>query len=212
MKIAVFGASGRIGSRIVTEALNRGHEVSALVRHPENYTFEHLHLRVAKSDLFVTQDVEAGVFNHDAVVCAYSNTKGATPSTIAEITVPLLNGLKQAHVNRLIIVGGAGSLEVAPGVQIVDTPDFPEAYKAASLAQREALKLYKAEKEIEWTYVSPSAEIAPGERTGVFRTGTNQLLKDAQGKSFILMEDFAVAIIDEIENPKHVREQMTVGY
>jgi hypothetical protein len=212
MKIAIFGPSGRIGSRIVNEALNRGHSVTAIVRHPEQYTEERPHLKVAKGDLFKTQDVEASTFDHDVVVCAYNYTQGAQPSTFAEITVPLLNGLKQAHVKRLIIVGGAGSLEVSPGVQLVDTPNFPPEYKPAALAHREALKIYQKEKDIEWTYVSPAAEIAPGERTGKFRTGTNQLITDAQGHSFISMEDYAVAVLDEIESAKHIREQMTVGY
>src|ERR1700749_447871 len=104
MKIAIFGAGGRIGSRIVKEALNRGHEVSALTPHPENYTFEAPHLKVARSNLFDSQDVESGVFDHDAVVCAYNYNPGITaPSIIAEITVPLLNGLKQAGVRRLLI-------------------------------------------------------------------------------------------------------------
>lgn len=212
MKIAVFGAGGRIGSRIVEEALNRGHDVSAVVRHPENYTTIHEHLKVAKGDLFDSQDVETGAFDQDAVVSAYNYTKGATPSTISEIVVPLVNGLKQAYVKRLIVVGGAGSLEVAPGVQLVDTPGFPEAYKEAALAHRKALELYKGENQLDWTYISPAAEIAPGKRTGIFRTGTNQLITDAQGKSFISMEDYAVAVIDEIENPQHIRQQMTVGY
>jgi putative NADH-flavin reductase len=212
MKIAVFGAAGRIGSRIVTEALNRGHDVTAIVRHPEEYTLEKPHLKVAKADLFRTQEVETGAFDHDVVVCSYNYTRGAAPSALTEVAVPLVNGVKQAHVKRLIIVGGAGSLEVSPGVQLVDTPDFPAAYKPAALAAREALKLYKQEKELEWTYVSPSAEIAPGERTGTYRTGTNQLLTATSGESFISMEDFAAAIVDEIENPQHVREQMTVGY
>jgi putative NADH-flavin reductase len=212
MKIAIFGASGRIGSRVVTEALNRGHDVTAIVRHPENYTGEKPHLRVAKGDLFNSQDVEAATFNHDAIVCAYNYTHGATPSTITEITVPLLNGLKQAHVKRLIIVGGAGSLEVSPGVQLVDSQGFPEEYKPAALAHREALKIYQKEKEIEWTYISPAAEIEPGERTGNFRTGTNKLITDEHGRSFISMEDFAVAIVDEIMNPHYIREPFTVGY
>jgi putative NADH-flavin reductase len=212
MKIAVFGAGGRIGSRIVTEALNRGHNVTAVVRHPENYTVIHEHLKVAKADLFNSQDVETGAFNQDAVVSAYSPTNGAPPSTITELAIPLINGLKQAHVKRLIIVGGAGSLEVSPGVQLVDTPDFPAAYKPVSLAHREALKLYQKENELEWTFVSPSAEINPGIRTGKFRTGTNQLLTDAGGKSHISMEDYAVAVIDEIENPMHIKGVMTVGY
>jgi len=212
MKIAVFAAAGRIGSRIVNEALNRGHAVTAVVRHPENYTLIHQHLKVAKADLFNSQDVETGAFDQDAVVSAYSPAKGIPASTITEVAIPLINGLKQAHVKRLLIVGGAGSLEVSPGVQLVDTPDFPAEYKSVSLAHREALKLYQREKELNWTFVSPSAEIYPGERTGKFRTGTNQLLTDAQGRSHISMEDYAVAVIDEIENPMHIREVMTVGY
>src|SRR6185437_5685332 len=165
-----------------------------------------------KADIFNSQDVETAVFNHDAVVSAYNYTHGATPSTLSEVAVPLINGLKQAGVKRLIVVGGAGSLEVGPGVQLVDTPNFPEAYKAGALVQREALKIYRQENELEWTYVSPSAEIEPGERTGNFRTGGNQLLMDEDGRSFISMEDFAVAIVDELINPHHFRARFTVGY
>ncbi len=212
MKIVVFGATGRIGSRIVTEALNRGHEVTAAVRHPENYTVEAPHLRVTKGNLFFAQDVESAVFDHDAVVSAFNYKPGVNPpSTIVEVAVPLLNGLKQAGVKKLLVIGGAGSLEVSPGVQLVDTPGFPEAYKAGALAQRDALKVYQQEKEIEWTYLSPAAETAPGERTGKFRTGKDQLISDAAGKSFISMEDLAVAVIDELETPMHVRERFTVG-
>ena len=120
--------------------------------------------------------------------------------------------MKQAHVKRIIIVGGAGSLEVAPGAQLVDSPQFPAEYKAVALAARDALKIYQKEDELEWTYFSPAAEIAPGERTGVFRTGTNQLISDANGRSFISMEDYAVALVDELEHPQHIRGQMTVGY
>lgn len=212
MKIAVFGAGGRIGSRIVDEALRRGHDVTAAVRHPENYTKIHDHLKVAKADLFNSQNVETAAFNQDAVVVSYAPTNGAPASTLAEVVIPIINGLKQAHTKRLIVVGGAGSLEVAPGKQLVATPDFPEAYKAYALAHREALKIYQKEKELDWTFASPSAEIMPGERTGKFRTATNQLLVDANGKSHISMEDYAIGIIDEIENPMHIREVFTIGY
>jgi len=212
MKIAVFAAGGRIGSRIVLEALNRGHDVTAVVRHPEDFTIIHDHLKVAKGDLFKAQDVETGAFDQDAVVSAYSNTNGAPASTIAELAIPLIKGLKQAHVKRLIVVGGAGSLKVPSGEDLVDTANFPTEYKSTASAHRDALKLYQNEKELDWTYISPSAVIEPGERTGKFRTGTNQLLSDANGKSFISMEDYAVAVVDEIENPIHIREQMTVGY
>jgi putative NADH-flavin reductase len=212
MKIAVFGASGRIGSRIITEALNRGHDVTAVVRKPETYTVIHEHLKVARGDIFESQSVEGAVFDHDVVVSAYSPSHGAAASSIAEVVLPLTKGLKQAHVKRLIVVGGAGSLEVSPGVQVVDTPDFPAEFKAVASAHRDALKAYQKEKELDWTYVSPSAEILPGERTGRFRVGTTQLLTDDQGKSHISMEDFAVAIVNEIENPHFIKKQFTVGY
>ncbi|MDO3642684.1 MAG: NAD(P)-dependent oxidoreductase [Mucilaginibacter sp.] len=212
MKIAIFGATGNIGSRVVTEALNRGHDVTAVMRHPEDYTQIHDHLYVTKGDIFNSQDVEAAVFDHDAVVSAYNFTKGATPSTIVEIAVPLLNGLKQAGVRRLIVVGGAGSLEVAPGVQLVDSPGFPEEFKPAALAHRDALKEYQKEKEIDWTYISPAAYIEPGMRTGIFKTGKDQLITDEHGNSRISMEDFAVAIADELERPAHIKERFTVGY
>lgn len=212
MKIAVFGAGGRIGSRIVTEALNRGHDVTAVVRKPETYTTIHEHLKVAKGDIFETQSVEGAVFDHDAVVNSYSPTGGAAPSTLFELVFPLAAGLKQAGVKRLIVVGGAGSLEVAPGVQLVDAPNFPAEYKAVSLAHRDALKAWQKIDDIDWTFASPSAEIEPGERTGKFRIGTTQLLSDENGRSHISMEDYAVAIINEIENPQFIKKQFTVGY
>jgi putative NADH-flavin reductase len=212
MKIAVFGATGNIGSRVITEALNRGHDVTAIMRHPENYTIEQPHLKVTRGDIFRTQDVEAAVFDHDAVVSAYNFTKGAKPSTIVEVAEPLINGLKQAGVKRLIICGGAGSLEVAPGLQLVDSPGFPAEFKEAALAHRDALKVYQKEKELDWTYISPAAYIEPGERTGNFRRGKDNLLTDEQGNSRISMEDFAVAIVDEIMNPQHIKERFTVAY
>jgi putative NADH-flavin reductase len=212
MKIAVFGAAGRIGSRVVTEALNRGHDVTAVVRKPETYTVIHQHLKVAKGDIFESQSVEGGVFDHDAVVSAYSPGGGAAPSSIAELVLPLTRGLIQAGVKRLVVVGGAGSLEVSPGVQLVDTPTFPAEYKAVSSAHRDALKAYQKVDELDWTYVSPSAEIMPGQRTGKFRIGTTQLLTDEQGKSHISMEDFAIAIVNEIEKPQFIKKQFTVGY
>ena len=212
MKIAIFGAGGRIGSRVVIEALNRGHNVTAVVRHPENYILIHDHLSVAKGDLFDDRKVESAAFDHDAAVSAYSNTNGAPPSTIAEVVPPLIKGLKQAHVKRLIIVGVAGSLKVASGGDLVDTPDFPQAYKAIALAHRDAFKLYQKETGLDWTYISPAAVIEPGQRTGKFRVGTDELIVDAQGRSFITMEDYAVAVVDEIENPLHLKARMTVGY
>lgn len=119
---------------------------------------------------------------------------------------------KQAGVRRLLVVGGAGSLEVEPGVALVDTPDFPAAYKAEALAGRTFLDTLRSETELDWTFLSPSASFEPGERTGTFRVGADQLLADASGASRITMEDYAIALVDEIESPKHSRSRFTVGY
>jgi hypothetical protein len=123
----------------------------------------------------------------------------------------LIDGLARARVGRLVVVGGAGSLEVAPGVQLVDTPEFPAAWKEGSLAQREALAVYRAAA-LDWTYISPAALISPGKRTGQYRTGTDRLVTDEKGESLISIEDYAVAFVDEIENGRFVRRRMTVAY
>jgi putative NADH-flavin reductase len=114
-------------------------------------------------------------------------------------------------VKRLVVVGGAGALELAPGVQLVDTPTFPAHWKGLALAHRDALPLYQ-NSDLDWTYVSPSAIIEPGQRTGHYRIGTNQLLTDAKGNSHISAEDFSVALLDELEHPRFVRQRFTVGY
>ena len=148
---------------------------------------------------------------HDAVVSAYS--PGADPSKVVDAARAHVAALPKAGVKRLIVVGGAGSLEVAPGVQLVDTPEFPAAWKQIALTHRDALAVYRTDGgALEWTYFSPPALIEPGERTGTFRTGTDQLLVDAAGQSRISAEDYAVALLDELENPKHVRGRFTAAY
>ncbi|MBO4272932.1 NAD(P)-dependent oxidoreductase [Microbispora triticiradicis] len=120
--------------------------------------------------------------------------------------------VRQAGVRRLVQVGGAGSLEVAPGVRLVDTPDFPEVYKKEALAGAATLALYREAGDLDWTYVSPAAEIAPGERTGSYRLGGERLLTDAEGRSFVSAEDYAVAVADLLEKGGHARERITVAY
>ena len=124
----------------------------------------------------------------------------------------MIGAVKKAGVKRLLVVGGAGSLEVSPGVQLVDTPDFPEAYKPEALAGRDFLNVLRGERELDWTFLSPSALFVPGERTGKFRLGTDRLLVDAKGESKISMEDYAIALVDELETPRHSRQRFTVGY
>jgi putative NADH-flavin reductase len=124
----------------------------------------------------------------------------------------VLGATKKAGVKRLLVVGGAGSLAVAPGVQLVDAPEFPDIYKAEALAGRDFLNVLRTENELDWTFLSPSALFVPGERTGKFRLGTNELLIGPNGESKISMEDFAMALVDELENPKHSRQRFTIGY
>jgi hypothetical protein len=203
MEIAHFGATGNAGSRIVAEALRRGHEVIAIARNPDKLK-PHTRLTLQRGDVNDQAAVAKLISGHDAVIS----------SVKFQLINPhiLIAAVKQAKLKRLLVVGGAGSLEVAPGVQLVDTPNFPEAYKAEALGGREFLKVLRAEQELEWTFLCPSAEFAPGQRTGKFRLGKDRLLTLPNGESKISMEDFAIAFIDELEYPKHVRERFTVGY
>jgi putative NADH-flavin reductase len=213
MKIALIGATGFIGSAVLQEALNRGHQVTAIVRHPEKLP-QHPNLVAQKGD--VTHEAETAKLaaGHEAVISAYSPGRDVPDIYQGHISGyrQIISGVKKAGVKRLLVVGGAGSLEVSPGVQLVDTPEFPDEWKAGALATREVLYLLRDEPGLEWTFLSPSAMIAPGERTGQFRLGTDQLLTDANGQSRISLEDYAVAMLDELEDPQHIRQRFTVGY
>ena len=213
MKIALIGATGFIGSGILREALDRGHQVTAIVRHTEKLP-QHPNLVARRTDVRDAQETTAAVAGHDAVISGYSPGRDAADVYQEHIAGyrAIIDGVKESGVKRLLVVGGAGSLEVAPGAQLVDTPEFPEQWKPGSLSAREVLYLLRDEPELEWTFLSPSGMIAPGERTGQFRLGTDQLLTDAEGESRISVEDYAVAMLDELENPKHIRQRFTAGY
>src|SRR5882757_5666903 len=208
MKIALFGAGGMIGSRIAQEALARGHEVTAVVRTPGKLAAKHAKLKEVTGDAADAASVARVTAGQDAVISAISiaDQEGLLRATEAQI-----RGAKQSGAPRLLVVGGAGSLEVAPGLQVVDAPGFPDAYKAPALAHREALRVYR-KADLDWTYLSPAAVIAPGERTGKFRLGGDQLVADAKGESKISAEDYAVAMIDEVEKPQHIRQRFTLAY
>ena len=213
MNIALIGATGFVGSAILQEALQRGHEVTAIVRNPEKVT-PHPKLRPNKADVQKEDEVTRSVAGHDAVISAF-NPGWSNPDIYNQQvkgTRAIIDGVKKAGIKRLLFVGGAGSLEVKPGVQSVDLPEFPAEYKQGALATREALNLLRKEPSLDWSFLSPSADLFPGQRTGKFRLGTDQLLADAQGKSRISVEDYAMAMIDEVEKPKHIRRRFTVGY
>lgn len=203
MKIAVIGASGNAGSRITAELVRRGHSVTAIVRNPEKVAVQ-AGVTPVKGDVMDQAGLARLVTGHDAAI--------SSVHFLASDPAKLIGAAKEAKVGRYLVVGGAGSLEVAPGVRLVTTPGFPAAYKAEAEAGAAFLDLLRAEKELNWTFLSPSALFVPGERTGKFRLGTDQLLTDGDGKSTISFEDFAVALADEIERPAHIRQRFTVGY
>ncbi len=203
MKVALIGASGFIGSRLLAELSARGHAVTAIVRNPDKVA-SLPGVTAVKGDVFDRDGLARLLAGHDAAISAVHFT--ASDPQI------LLAAVKQSGVKRYLVVGGAGSLEVAPGVKLVDTPDFPAAYRDEAQKGGVFLDLLKQEPALDWTFLSPSALIQPGERTGKFRLGTDQLLVDAKGDSAISAEDYAVALVDELEKPAHRRRRFTVGY
>jgi putative NADH-flavin reductase len=213
MKVAIIGGSGQIGAFIRDEALARDHQVTAIVRNPEKITVRDPHLAVMKADI-LNDKVDELVEGHDAVISAY-NPGWSNPDIYNEQIrgyKAIISGVKRSGIKRLLVVGGAGTLEVAPGVLVLDTTNFPEQVKGGVLATRETLYMLKEEKELEWTFLSPPSSIAPGERTGHYRVGKDQLLKNEEGESKISTQDYAVAMLDELEHPQHIRERFTVAY
>jgi uncharacterized protein len=203
MKIAVIGATGNAGSRIVVELLNRGHQVLGIARHPDKLQ--------PRPGLTLTQ---GDVKDEAGMAQLLTGQEAAIHSVRFQDTDvhTAVGAAKKAGLKRFLVVGGAGSLEVAPGTALVDTPGFPPAYKPEASAGRDFLNSLKSERDLDWTYLSPSVFFSPGERTGKFRLGKDQILTAADGKSSISMEDYAIALADEIEHPRHSRQRFTVGY
>lgn len=201
-KIALIGASGNAGSRILKELSDRGHRVTAIARTPEKIAA--LPGVTAKAgDVYDKDGLAKLLAGHDAVVSAVHFT--------ASDAATLIGAVRASGVKRYLVVGGAGSLEVAPGKRLVDQPDFPAAYKAEAMKGAAFLDLLRGVSDLDWTFLSPSAMFVPGERTGTFRLGDDALLTNAKGSS-ISFEDYAIALVDEIEKPAHLRRRFTVGY
>lgn len=214
MKIVVFGVTGNIGRRVAAEAIQRGHEVIGVARDPSKAD-PVPGVRITAGDATDAASVAQAVRGADVVVSAVSPRPGTTGSApkLADAARGLIAGLKEAGVKRLIVVGGAGSLEVAPGVALMDAPGFPEAYLGEAIEGRDSLNVYRTEAQgLDWTFVSPAAEIGPGERTGEYRTTIDQFITDEHGHSRISYDDYAVALLDEIENPQHVGRRFGVAY
>jgi uncharacterized protein len=211
LKIALFGATGMIGSRIAAEAARRGHQVTALVRDPARVPAGVANLQAVQADVLDVASVAAAARGHDVVASAYAPPHDEV-GVVTQATRALVEGVRAAGLKRLVAVGGAGSLEVAPGKQLVDSEGFPDAYKAVALAHRDALAYYRTVDDLDWTFFAPAALIAPGERTGTFRTGADTLIADADGNSRISAEDYAIAFVDELEQGRFIRKIATVAY
>jgi putative NADH-flavin reductase len=203
MKIAVIGASGNAGSRIAAELARRGHAVTAIARNPGKIA-ERPNVTAKKGDADDRAALAKLLAGHEAAISSIH--------FLASDPEKLIGAAKDSGVGRYLVVGGAGSLEVAPGVRLVTTPTFPPQYKAEAEKGAAFLDRLSQEKDLNWTFLSPSALFTAGERTAKFRLGTDRLLTDGSGKSWISFEDFAVALADEIERPTHIRKRFTVGY
>jgi uncharacterized protein len=213
VNIALLGATGFVGSALLNEALDRGHTVSAIVRHPEKLAPRD-RLVVKRGDVYDAALLANLIQGQDAVISAF-NPGWKDPNLYDDQvrgTASIIAAIKEAGIKRVLWVGGAGGLEVKSGVRVIDSPDLPDWVRPGSLATMEALEELRKEPELEWSFLAPSAQLQPGIRTGKFRLGTDQLLVDSNGQSRISVQDYAVAMIDELEHPKHIRQRFTVGY
>lgn len=217
MKIALIGASGFVGTAILQELTDRHHTVTAIVRHPEKINIKNDAVIAVKGDVVKADELAEILKEHDAVISAY-NPGWANPDLYAEFIAgsqSIQEAVKRSGVKRLIVIGGAGSLYIAPGVQLVDTPQFPEEWKAGATAARDYLTFLQKEEALDWTFFSPAIEMHPGTsgiRKATFRIALDNPIFDEHGKSVLSVEDLAVAIVDEAEQPRHIKQRFTAAY
>ncbi len=214
-KIVLIGASGFVGSAILNEALNRGIKVTAIVRNPEGIKISNPDVTVVKADVSDADTVAEICQGADAVISAYN--PGWTNPDIYDLTLKvypqILAGVKNAGIKRLLIVGGAGTLFVAPGLRVVDSGAIPAEIMGGVKSLGEFyLNTLRNEKDIDWVFFSPAGSLEPGERTGSYRLGKDDLIINDNGESKISVQDYAKAMVDELENPQHHQERFTIGY
>jgi putative NADH-flavin reductase len=207
MNVVLYGATGRAGSRILTELQSRGHSVTAVAR---NIAKLPATVKAKQDDLSNVDTITTIIAGTDAVISAYAPPQDDTDALIS-VTERQIAAVKKAGTMRLIVVGGAGSLEVAPGVSLLASGHLPAEWIPIATSAAKSLKLLQTS-DINWTYLSPAAFFEPGTRTGKFRLGVNNLVSDAKGESRISMEDYAIALVDELEKPAHERARFSIGY
>ena len=208
MKVVLYGATGNSGRRILDELTSRGHTVTAVSRNPTGLP---ANVKAVTDDLSDVNKIAAILSGADAVVSAYAPPQDDTDQIIG-VTERQIDAIRKAGKNiRLIVVGGAGSLHVAPGVTVIKSGHLPAEWLPIATSHEKALELLKAS-DINWTYFSPAAFFEPGKRTGRFRLSDTNLVANEKGDSRISMEDYAIALVDELEKPAHERAQFTIGY
>lgn len=213
MKLILFGATGHVGRTLLSEALARGHDVTAIVRDGSRLTLQHERLHVAVGHVEEPAIWLAYAKHADAIIASLSARRDGSAETLPNAARTLLDTLNGTNIRRLLWVGGAGSLETAPGVRVIDDSHFPEAWRPEAEAQARALEIFRASKaDVDWTYISPAALLEDGARTGTYRMGTDRLLVDAQGVSRISLVDFAAALLDRLDNHDALRQRITVAY
>lgn len=218
MKVAIIGASGFIGSKITAEALRHGHKVTAIVRHP-NRLPHHRNLTAVKADILWRDKLAQILKGHDAVIASWNAVRGVIGpwayDRFVEGNRAILAAVNKSGVKRFLVVGGAASLKTPEGIELLDSPKFPAAFEFAKPAirgVREFLYILKKEPQLDWAFFSPAVMIVPGVRTGKYRLGHDHIVADEKGVSRISVEDYAVAMVDELEHPQHHRERFTIGY
>jgi len=217
MKIALIGATGYVGSAVLHEALERGHELTAIARDPSRVEMEHDNLSLVRTDVREIEKLAEAVKGHEVVISAY-NAGWTNPNIyddFLEGSKAIQEAVRASGVKRLIVVGGAGSLYSDEQTQLVDTPQFPDAIKGGATAARDYLDLLKKEEDLDWTFFSPAPGMFPGtppERTGSYRTGLETPVLDENNQSLLSVEDAAVVLLDEAEAPKHIKKRFTAAY
>lgn len=217
MKILLIGATGFVGSAILHEALQRKLTVTAVLRHPEKLKLKDPGLTVVAGDILNTDQLASAMRGQDLVISAY-NPGWTNPNIYDDFlagSASIQEAAKRSGVKRLIVIGGAGSSYIAPNLQLVDTPEFPAQWKPGALAARDYLNIIKKEQDLDWTFITPAIEMhhgTSGNRKGVYRTGLESPVFDENHKSMLSVEDLAVAVVDEAEHPKHIKQRFTVAY
>ncbi|MCF0069935.1 NAD(P)-dependent oxidoreductase [Dyadobacter sp. CY261] len=217
MKIALIGATGFVGTHVLKELVSRGHQVTAIARNTDKVDTSNDLVTAKAADVMNADNVAAVVAGHDAVISTF-NAGWTNPNIYDDFLAgakAIQAGVKKAGVKRFLTVGGAGSLEITPGVQLVDTPNFPAEYKPGATAARDYLNILKTETQLDWTFLSPAIEMSPahpGERTGKYRTSLDTPVFDEHHRSKLSVEDTAIAIVDEIEQGNFVRQRFTAAY